>query len=199
MCRWVGNERKERMKKKKDPFAVTNEEFAELEAHFSDLCYFVSWQLMRKNLKNNHTEDVEDVTQRIRMAVIRAGRYYKRQVYIETGLKLIEEYANDRFTSKIVEELKFLWSNRTKHGANRQRFGEHQEQLLDMMIEKCVPKECRPKKNATLLMDKKFTSYCKAIAWNEQKSLGKRISRERSIRSSMCSLSEFDYLAEEHI
>jgi hypothetical protein len=43
-------------------------------------------------------------------------------------------------------------------------------------------------------MDSKFATYCKAITWNAQKSLGKKITREKSIRTGMVSLSEYDYL-----
>ena len=62
------------------------------------------------------------------------------------------------------------------------------------MIEKFVPKEEKPDKEAALKIDSKFATYCKAIVWNGQKSMGKKITREKSIRSGMVSLSEFDYL-----
>lgn len=175
-----------------DCFAVTNNEFNLLQEKFQDLAFYASWQLMRKNVKNNHTEDIEDIMQQLHMAIIRAGRYYKRQVYIETCLEKVEEYAQDSFLKTVVEELKSLWDNRTKHGANKQKFGEHQESLLDNIVLEIVPEEERPNRNADLLIDKKFTTYCKAIAWNSQKSMGKKISKERSIRNGTVSLSEFD-------
>jgi len=177
-----------------DPFAVTNDEYNQLQKQFGDLCYFAAWQLMRKNVKNNHTEDIDDIMQQLHMSIIRAGRYYKRQVYIESCLEKVEEYATDRFMEKVVKELKVLWANKTKHGANKQKFGPHQEKLLEHIVEKCVPNECRPDPNAPLRIDKKFHTYCKAIAWNQQKSMGRKISRERIIRSGQVSLSEFDYL-----
>jgi hypothetical protein len=76
------------------------------------------------------------------------------------------------------------------------RFGNlsRQEKILDRIINKFVPKEHRPKKDAPLKIDSKFTTYCKAIVWNGQKSMGKKITREKSIRSGMVSLSEFDFL-----
>ncbi len=178
-----------------DPFAVTNEEYQQLQKQFGDLCYFAAWQLMRKNIKNNHTEDIEDIMQQLHMAIIRAGRYYKRQIYIETCLEKAEEHASDRFLKRVVKELKDLWANRTKHGANKQKFGDHQESLLNYIVSKCVPENQRPSSYADLRIDKKFTTYCKAIAWNAQKSLGRKISRERSVRSGQVSLSEFDYFA----
>lgn len=177
-----------------DPFAVTNDEYLLLEKQFGDLCYFAAWQLMRKNIKNNHTEDIDDIMQQLNMAVVRAGRYYKRQVYIETCLEEAEKYASDRFLKKVVKELKHLWANKTKHGANKQKFGPHQEKLLEDIIQRCVPEKHRPDPCAALRIDKKFHTYCKAIAWNAQKSLGRKISRERTIRSGQVSLSEFDYL-----
>ena len=101
---------------------------------------------------------------------------------------------SDKFVYKIVQELENLWSNRTRHGANRQKFGKHQENLLDKIVRRMVPKEEQPFKDAPLKIDSKFATYCKAIVWNGQKSMGKKITREKSIRSGMVSLSEFDYL-----
>ncbi len=114
-----------------DVFAVTETEYRLLEKQFGDLCYFAAWQLMRKNIKNNHTEDIEDIMQQLHMAIVRAGRYYKRQVYIEDCLEVAREHAKDHFMKSVVEELFALWKNRTKHGANKQKFGEHQERLLN--------------------------------------------------------------------
>lgn len=176
-----------------DTFAVTDEEYKLLQDQFGELEYFAAWQLMRKNVKNNHTEDIDDIMQQLHMSIIRAGRYYKRQVYIESCLEKAEEFASDQFLKDVVKELKFLWDNKTKHGANKQKFGPHQEKLLDHIIEKCVPPEIRPNPQSPLRIDKKFHTYCKAIAWNQQKSMGRKISRERTIRSGQVSLSQFDY------
>ncbi len=178
-----------------NPFAVTDAEYKLLQDQFQDLCYFASWQLMRKNIKNNHTEDIDDIMQQLHMSIIRAGRYYKRQVYIEECLKKAEEHADDRFTKNVVKELKVLWENKTKHGANKQKFGPHQEKLLERIMDKCVPNKERPDIKAELRIDKKFHTYCKAIAWNEQKSMGRKISRERIVRSGQVSLSEFDFVS----
>jgi len=95
----------------------------------------------------------------------------------------------------LVGSLQDLWNNKTRHGANRQKFGPYQEKILYKLTRKIVPKKERPNKKATLKIDSKFTTYCKAITWNEQKSMGKKITREKVIRSSCVSLSEFDYLA----
>ena len=62
------------------------------------------------------------------------------------------------------------------------------------LIKKYVPKDIRPSKTESLKIDTKFSTYCKAIVWNGQKSMGKKITREKAIRSGLVSLSEYDYL-----
>jgi hypothetical protein len=94
----------------------------------------------------------------------------------------------------ILRELVLLWHNRTRHGANRQKFGIVQETLLYNIVKRVVPVKERPKKKSPLKIDDKFGTYCKAIAWNAQKSLGRKITKEKNIRSGMASLSDFDYL-----
>ena len=37
-------------------FGVTNEEYEKLYEDFDALCHFASWQLLHKNVKNNHTD-----------------------------------------------------------------------------------------------------------------------------------------------
>jgi hypothetical protein len=125
---------------------------------------------------------------------MRAGSYTKRQVYIEKCLVVAKEFATDEFMMKLITELENLWENRTRHGANRQKFGKFQEDLLHRIVRQIVPKERRPNKKENLKIDSKFATYCKAIVWNGQKSMGKKITREKAIRSGQVSLSEFDYL-----
>lgn len=175
-------------------FPITSDEYAVLETKFDDLCKFAAWQLIRKNKKNNLTDEWQDVAQELRLAVVRAGSYYKRQCYIEECLRLAKDFAKDEFMKHIVEELDFLWRNKTKHGANRVRFGEHQEKILDHVVEKCVPKNHRPDRRQQLNIDKKFAIYAKAICWNHQRSLGRKITRERAIRCGLVSLSEWGHL-----
>lgn len=162
-----------------------------MEKKFDDLAKFASWQLVRNNKKNNLTDDWEDVAQEIRIAVIRAGSYYKRQCYIEDCFSLVKNI-RDPFLKQMVVELEDLWKNKTRHGANKQKFGEPQEDMLEMIVRKCVPVKKRPSKTAKLRMDAKFTIYCKSICWNQQRCLGKKISRELGLRTGMVSLSEFD-------
>ena len=128
------------------------------------------------------------------MSLIRAGSYYKRQVYIEKCFEISKEYVKDIFILKLLEGLADLWSNRTRHGANRQKFGAKQEAILNKIVKKYVPRGKQPDKKVNLSIDSKFTTYCKAIAWNTQKSLGRKITKEKSIRTGITSLSDFDYL-----
>ena len=180
-------------------FPISDEEYMSLEKEFGQLTKFASWQLLRKNAKNNHTDDFEDINQELVMSLIRAGSYYKRQIYIEKCFEISKSYVNDIFMLKLLEELEDLWRNRTRHGANKQKFGAYQENLLYRIIKKFVPSIYRPKKNSPLNIDSKFSTYCKAIAWNAQKSLGRKITKEKNIRSGMASLSDFDYLASNNL
>jgi hypothetical protein len=175
-------------------FPISEEEYSELDTRFGQLAHYISWQLYRKNSRNNHTNEHEDIVQELAIALIRAGSYYKRQVYIEKCLELCQKYVKDKLLKKIINELQYLWENKTRHGANRQKFGPHQEKILCRITRKIVPKLERPSKKAHLVIDDKFITYCKAITWNAQKSMGKKITREKSLRSAMVSLSEFDYL-----
>jgi hypothetical protein len=175
-------------------FPISNEEYAELEAKFGGLAHYAAWQLKKKNSKNSMTNDQEDDVQELRIALLRAGSYYKRQTYIEESFEALDKYVKDKFVKGLVKELKQLWQDRRRHGANRQKFGEFQELILDKLLAKYVPKECQPAKDKPLSIDPYFIRYCKQIVWNAQKSLGKQITREKSIRTGMVSLSEFDYL-----
>ena len=175
-------------------FPITTEEYQILDEELGKLCHYASWQLNKKNSKNNHTDDPEDTVQELRIALLRAGSYYKRQVYIESSFKAIRKFVQDPFTKKVMKVLRKLWKNRKRHGANRQKFGIFQEVILDQILSKVVPAEALPNKEAPLLMDLKFATYCKQIVWNAQKQMGKKITREKSWRTGLVSLSEYDYL-----
>jgi len=182
------------MKIIQDSFPVTEEEYAILNDKFGELCEYQAWQLIKKNTRNNHTDSQEDIAQDMRMALLRSASYYKRQCYIEACLDLCKKYGKDKVIKSVVKQLANLWKNKTRHGANKQKFGPHQEKMLDKLVKSLVPIKERPNRKAPLRLDAKFTTYCKAITWNAQKSLGKRITREKSIRTGMVSLSEYDYL-----
>ena len=176
-------------------FPITSEEYFELDKKFGKLCYYAAHQLKKKNSKNKCVEDIDDINQELQLSIIRAGSYYKRQIYIESSLVLAKEHIKKTVKNKkLVLTLQNLWNNRTRHGANRQKFGPIQEKLLDELIKKYVPKDIRPSKTESLKIDTKFSTYCKAIVWNGQKSMGKKITREKAIRSGLVSLSEYDYL-----
>lgn len=177
-------------------WGVSDDDFFILEEKYGNLCEYAAWQLIKKNSNNNHTDSQEDIAQDLRMALLVAGAYFKRQCYIEKCLELCHEYAKDTFIKSLVDELQDLWDNKTRHGANRQKFGPHQEKLLEKLTKKLVPSKFRPSKDDRLKIDSKFSVYAKSITWNRMKALGKKITREKSIRTGMASLSEFDYLAE---
>lgn len=175
-------------------FPITDEEFKLLDEKFTRLCWHASHQLVKKNTRNNFTDDVEDIQQELQISMLRAGSYYKRQIFIEKCLSVCNKYAKDEFIFKIIVELENLWMNRTRHGANRQKFGPFQEEMLYKIVRQIVPIEEQPDKNESLKIDSKFSTYCKAIVWNGQKSMGKKISKMKEIRNNCVSLSEHDHL-----
>ena len=177
-----------------ESFPITNEEYSVLEKEFGQLTKYAAWQLLKKNAKNNHTDDFDDINQELLMSIIRAGSYYKRQIYIEKCFEVSKKYAKDGFLIFVLQELENLWHNRTRHGANRQKFGVFQEKLLDKIVKQIVPREKRPNRRESLSIDGKFTTYCKAITWNAQKSMGRKITKEKNIRTGQVSLSDYDYL-----
>jgi len=176
-------------------FPITEREYDMLNVKFGNLCHYAAWQLKKKNSRNNQTNDPDDDVQELRIALIRAGSYYKRQTYIEECFEVLGKHVKDRFIKRVVRQLKQLWTDRRRHGANRQKFGEFQELILARLVKKYVPKAERPDRVKILTIDPKFCTYCKQIIWNAQKSLGKKITREKSWRTGLVSLSEYDYLA----
>ena len=175
-------------------FPITEKEYYELDKKFGKLCYYAAHQLKKKNSKNNVTEDIDDINQELQLSIIRAGSYYKRQTYIEKCLKLSKSYTKDIFALLVLDNLESLWINRTKHGANRQKFGDYQELVLENIVKNYIPEDKSPSRKDSLKIDCKFSTYCKAIVWNGQKSMGKKITKEKTIRTGLCSLSEYDYL-----
>jgi hypothetical protein len=179
-------------------FPINNEEYATLEKKFGLLAHDQAWQLKRRNYNNNMTDEQEDVVQEIRIAMIRAGSYFKRQTYIENSFLSLRRRVRDPFLRSVLGELKSLWKARTRHGANRQKFGPHQERMLERLVRLFVPDERQPSREAPLQLDKRFEAYCKGITWNHQRLLGKKITREKSWRTGLVSLNDYDYLAKSH-
>ena len=134
-------------------FPITSEEYKSLEKKFGQLCYYAAWQLTRKNSNNNHQCDLDDFQQELMLAVLRAGSYYKRQVYIDSSFSALFDSKMDKIARMVLEELFDLWKNRTRHGANRQKFGDHQEKILDNLCE-CYLRDFRiPDKKRELIFD----------------------------------------------
>lgn len=177
-------------------FPITSCEYNQLDKEFGKLAHYAAWQLKTKNARNNCADDQDDIVQELRIALIQAGSYYKRQTYIESCFQTLERHLIDPFLNQMLESLKWLWANKTRHGAGRQKFGPLQEDMLNRLVKQYVPDSIRPKRDKPLVIDTKFVTYCKQITWNRQKLMGKKITREKVIRSGMVSLSDFDYLAE---
>jgi hypothetical protein len=175
-------------------FPITSEEYEILEKKFGKLTYYASWQLLRKNTNNNHYFEIEDFQQEFMMAVMRAGSYYKRQNFIQKSFAAIEKHAKNGFSKIMVEELKKLWSLRTRHGANRQKFGPYQEKILDGLVKMCVAKNEQPSMNDPLVFDTKFIIYAKQILWNASKHSGRKITKIKQISANQVSITDFDYL-----
>lgn len=169
-------------------FSVTNEEYDILNKQFGELCYFIAHQLIGENIKNNFTDDFDDVVQEIRLALLDAARYYKRQTYIEDALKCARLHCKGERVLSLLVRLETMWQDRK----TRRRFKKKQEDLLERLLD-YIPQEVRPSKQQNLKMNKEFFGYCKSILWNRKKFLGKKISRDRPIRSGILSLSQFDH------
>jgi len=175
-------------------FPISNEEYMLLERKFGNLAQYAAWQLVKKNSRNNHTDEQSDIAQELCFALITAGAYHKRQTYIESCLNLLNDHVTDELNQAIVEQLWNLWNNRKRHGANKQKYGPYQEKIMEDLVIKYVPKELIPDKNKPLKMDATFQNYCKSITWNRQRAMGKKITREKEIRGGQVSLSEFHHL-----
>ena len=62
--------------------------------------------LKKKNSRNNYIDDPEDIKQELQMSMLRAGSYYKRQVYIEKCFAALKRYVQDDFIEKIKRACK---------------------------------------------------------------------------------------------
>lgn len=165
-------------------FPITNEEFLRLEKQFDNLLHFAGWKLLRGNEGGLHTEQEEDVYQELRIAMLKAASYYKRQTWVEACLEsLPDSPAKQRLTDR--------WNGRAHHkrGAS---FGEHEEQELKRLIER-MPE--RPDCDTPLVIDAQFRTYAKSIIWNHEKQMGKRIGKEKPLRAGCVSLSENQHLS----
>jgi len=70
---------------------ISTAEYNELDEKFGDLCEYAAWELYKKNSRNNHTDEQSDISQNLRMALMKAGSYYKRQIYIAEMFRIVSE------------------------------------------------------------------------------------------------------------
>lgn len=148
----------------------------------------------RKNTNNNHNQDPEDFFQELRMSIVRAAVYYKRQVYVEGCFDLASKHIPDSYVG-ILDDLRELWEDRARHGAGKVLFGPDEERELEEIVREFAPPDSWPDKTKPIQVDGMFSTYCKTIIWNAQKTMGKKITREKSIRFGMASLSQNPNLA----
>jgi len=175
-------------------FEVTNEDYLLLEKNFDKLCKFVAWRLKQSNARNNCTDELDDFIQDMRIAVLYAGAYYKRQTYIEECLTLLAKHLKDRFLRLMLMELISRWENKGKSGEERERFDVYHEEILENLVKENIPDKIRPSRKRPLVIDKRFPIYCKNIIWNKKKAVGRKITKERSLRGGLVSLTQFAYI-----
>ena len=53
-----------------DTFPITEEEYVTLDKDFGKLTHYASWQLIRKNSRNNYTDDESDINQELVIALL---------------------------------------------------------------------------------------------------------------------------------
>ena len=63
-----------------------------------------------------------------------------------------------------------------------------------MLAGKFVQEIEMPSKNAQIIINNKFKIYAKRIIWNASRFIGKKITKEKTIRVGQVSLSEHDFL-----
>jgi hypothetical protein len=175
-------------------FEITTEDYKLLEKKFDSLCKFVAWRLKQSNARNNCTDDLDDFIQEMRLAVLYAGAYYKRQTYIEECLILLKKHLDDNFLKLILEELVSRWRSRSKSGDERKRFDVYHEEILENLVKENIPDKIRPSRQRPLIIDQRFPIYCKNIIWNKKKAVGRKITKERAIRGAMVSLGQYEYI-----
>jgi hypothetical protein len=66
--------------------------------------------------------------------------------------------------------------------------------MLDLILNRYVPKELFPDVSAKLLVNRKFEIYIKSIIWNATKHIGKKVTKDSGIRIGLVSLSDKDFV-----
>lgn len=173
-------------------FPILDAEYVDVEKQFDKLCCAIAWDLQKKNRNNNCNveTEIEDVIQEIRIAVLEAMCYHKRQIYIDSSFVVALKYCMNADVRTELLNIYDIWQNRKEHGTNRPKFEKQHEDLLEKIVMEYVPDKMLPNKNKPIKIDTEFKNYCKSIAWNRQKSIGRKITKERVIKKGIVSLSE---------
>ncbi len=80
----------------------------------------------------------------------------------------------------------------------KKKFCNDHELMLTELVSKHVPEKLQPKQSDPLEFTEKFLAYCKRISWNRCKALGANVTKNRSVRSGMVSISSFNYMASDN-
>ena len=175
-------------------FPISDEEYHELHQKFDKLCCFAVWQLKKRNQTYDVLSDVDDDIQELRIALLRAASYYKRQSFIEDCFRALSAARLPGPVREVVDELWGVWESRRLHGSERKKFAAYQEEMLWQAVERHVKSAARPSASRPLRVDRRFHTYCKQIVWNAQKTIGKKLTRDKSRRRGESSLTEHEYL-----
>lgn len=178
-------------------FPISDQEYHQLESEFGNLCHFQAWRLIRWNSFSNLADDPDDFIQDLKISMLQAGSYYKRQVFMESCFQALARviYSLDRQAREELLLLRGLWKDRRRHGARKQKFGPQHERSLQDLVDKYLPPEARPRRDKPLVIDKDVRIYIRSCTWNQQRSMGKKIKKESAIRVGQVSLSEFDVVS----
>ncbi len=179
------------------PFKLTDDEWKQIYNRFWKLGRHQARSLLNGNLKGSHTEDQEDIEQEMFQSMITAAMYHKRQCFIDYCFKSIRKHVKDENVLTKAKELENIWNKKTVKGMVRKKFGINQEKTLYKLVNQHIPQEVRPSPTDPFTFDQNFDKYCKNITWNRIKNIGRKITKERSLRSGMASLSSFNYLTSE--
>lgn len=169
-------------------FRLSDKEWIDLDKKYGKLCKFQARTLLDKNTTSMHTEDYEDIEQEMRQSMIVAALYAKRHKYIEDCFEIGNKIIKDDKNLFTLNKLESIWRNKAT------RFTRVHDQMLEDLMINCVPENYRPSPNTPLDVDSsKFKAYCKGITWNRCKAMGRKITKERPLRSGIVSLSKFDF------
>lgn len=171
-------------------YSIGSEEWELLEKRLGNLCRKITWQLLRQNHIAN-SDNFEIWNTEIQMALVRAACYYKRQCYLKKALSALESIKGRMNEQDRIEAEALLsrWRSRPKNG--EPRFSREHEKRLAKLLAKSAA-ESAPKKES-LVFDREFEPYAKRIIWNAQKTLGRKMSKQKQ-EATMLSLDDLAFL-----